>query len=382
MAYNLGELISLNFDVQADDVDIEPTGFVITVTKPDGTVDTLTDVTNPTAGVYEANYKPSMAGHHTWLAVASGSITAVQTGVFDVFDTNPQGQPLTGIAAPWIDAAAIARRPEVQAYVAQTEADATLPKLEPWMLNAAARFASEILYSLSGRQFSGLARTYCRPVARPEGWDARSWGAGTFSSYWDSWGGGFSMGYGAASAPALGYHLGAHYPAEVALNYPVQYIESIKIDGTTIPPDEYRVDDYRLLVRTKPTAGATPTARSGWPHWQALWLPDTEEQTFSVTYWYGAAPPQAGVTAAEVFATELALDMVGADNRLPARITTITRQGETAAVTDSLESLQQGWTGIPICDYFIFANNPHRLARRGSVWSPDTGRVRTPTSGT
>lgn len=380
MSYWVGELAEFSWDVEVNDVDVEPGSFLVVITKPDGTTASVTP-TNPTPGHFDGAFQIPTPGHFTWVAHSTDPVVAVAAGAFDAFDPNPQSAPVTGLAAPWIDAAALARRPEIIAYNA-AQADASEPEMPPYVLDAAARFASEILYGLSGRQFAGLARTYCRPVARPEGWDARSWGASTLASYWSSWGSGYSMGYGAASALAVGNHLGQNYPPEVALNYPIQRIEQVKIDGLVIPSDEYRVDDRRLLVRTRPTADTPPTARWGWPHWQALWLPDTELSTFSITYWYGVGPPQSGIIACEVFATEVALDMVGAESRLPARIREISRQGETVAVLDSLEALQKGWTGIPIADYFIANINPYRLARRGSVWTPDMGRVRTPTPGT
>lgn len=369
MSYWVGELAEFEWDVEVGEVDTEALTFDVNLTKPDGTVVPI-EPTNPDDGKYGGSYSIDEPGHYAWVAV-SDDPQAVAYGVFDAFAPTPLEQPLTGIAAPWIDAAALTRRPEIRRYDAAHPDD----PMPPFILDAAARFASEILYALSGRQFSGLARTYCRPVARPEGWDARSW-AVAGAGYWSSWGSSFSTEAGGAS----GYHLGPSYPHEVALNAPVQRIEEVKIDGVTIPADEYRVDDYRLLVRTRSAADSPPTDRAGWPHWQALWLPDTERGTFSVTYWYGTTPPQSGITACEVFAAELALDMVGADNRLPARLKELSRQGETAVVTDSLEALQKGWTGIPICDYFIASINPYRLQRRASAWSPDTGRVRTPTT--
>lgn len=383
MSYWLGEEADLTWDVEVDGVDEAPTTFTVIVTKPDGSTDSIT-ASQPTPGHFVATYQFAEAGHYRWDADADGAVIARNSGVWDVFDPSAPTQPLTGVSGLWSDTAALSRRPEIIAYNAEQESSSLSP-LPQSVLNDALRFASEVLFNLTGRQFPGVARTHCRPVARPEGWDARSWGAATPFAYWNSWGSSYSMGYGAASAPALGYHMGNGYPAEVALNYPVLRVDEVKIDGIVIPGPsdalpEYRIDDYRLLVRMRPTSESLPTARGGWPHWQALWLPDTELGTFSVTYHYGAPPPQAGVTAAEVFAVELALDMVGADNRLPARIREISRQGETVALIDSLEALQKGWTGIPICDYFIAATNPSRLARRGSVWSPDMGRNRTPTS--
>lgn len=372
MSYLLGEEADLSWDVEVDDVDEEPTTFTVVVTKPSGQTDQLTP-NNPTPGHYEATYLFPAAGHYRWDALAEGAVVAAASGVFDVWDPAAETAPLTGLAAPWSDAAALSRRPEIKNY----NDDNPSSPIPQSILNDALRFASEILYALSGRQFTGLARTYVRPVARPGGWDARSWASASLG-YWQSWGSNYSStGYGSVVGRALGRR---DCPDEIALNYPIMRIETVTIDGVTIPADEYRVDDHRLLVRTRVSASSAPTERGGWPRTQTLDLPDTEPGTFAVTYWYGVGPPQSGVTACEVFAAELALDMIGADNRLPARIRELSRQGETIAVVDSLDALTKGWTGIPICDYFIASLNPGRLVRRGAVWSPDMERVRTPST--
>jgi hypothetical protein len=200
---------------------------------------------------------------------------------------------------------------------------------------------------------------------------------------WGMCGYAYGTGYGAAALGAwLGHSCRCH-PREIELpGYPVVGISEVKIDGETIPDDEYRVDDYRLLVRMKPTADAIPSVRPGWPTCQRLDLPDTEVGTFSVRFSYGTPPPPAGVLAATVLAAEIALtsDPASSSSRLPERVKSIVRQGESISIVDPQDVLDNGRTGIPEVDLFIKASNPAGLQRRSTVWSPDMSRSRRPTS--
>jgi hypothetical protein len=60
----------------------------------------------------------------------------------------------------------------------------------------------------------------------------------------------------------------------------------------------------------------------------------------------------------------------------PKRITSMTRQGVSAMVTDVMDLVMKGGTGIYEVELFINAYNPHRLQRQSLVWSPDLGRAR------
>ena len=172
-------------------------------------------------------------------------------------------------------------------------------------------------------------------------------------------------------------HFGTSKPSEVELGaYPVIEVESVKIDGVLIPPNEYQLQDRRTLVRMRPSISATPTERYGWPVNQLLDLPDTETGTFSVTYWYGVAPPQLGVNAAKTLAVQLTLNAINASNSLPQRVTSISRQGVSVAVVDVMDFLKDGLTGIYNCDLFIRWANPTGRRLPALAWSPDVGRPR------
>ena len=234
---------------------------------------------------------------------------------------------------------------------------------------------SELLYKFSGEQFTGACGPVTvRPMARPTDQDLRGFLGGGGSGYLQSWG--ICMSYGMA-ASGVASHYGCSNPPQVDLGaYPVTQVTSVKIDGVTIPANEYQLQDYKWLIRVRPTASSTPTERWGLPTCQNLTLPDTEPGTFSVTLMYGQPPPTSGVDAALTLAREVALSQLGLPNGLPTRTTSINRQGVQATVLDFADFVAAGRTGIYVVDLFIKAYNPTGSTRPALVWSPDTGRPR------
>jgi hypothetical protein len=103
-------------------------------------------------------------------------------------------------------------------------------------------------------------------------------------------------------------------------------------------------------------------------------LPLTEVDTFGVTFMFGQAVPSGGIRAAKTYAREMCLAAMGQPNRLPSRITSISRQGVNAVVLDVMDFISQGRTGVPEVDMWIKSVNPYFLTRPASVWSPDIGR--------
>lgn len=252
--------------------------------------------------------------------------------------------------------------------------------MTPDVLDSAAGIASEILYALSGRQFNGGgASAVVRPAATPRG--LRPWGIGGLAGM-----GWYSSSWGACGSQMMGVpgqygwfdaHATCPKPPEIQLGaYPVSSITEVLIDGVLIPDDEYRLDDDRTLVRTLPTASSTPTQRYGWPVCQRDDLPATQPGTFQVSFTYGRIPPRGGIQAAKVLAQQIALAAVGQTNRLPARVTTVTRQGITAVALDTQDLVQLGRTGLFEVDLWVKTVNPAGLVRRARAWSPDVGRPR------
>ena len=259
-----------------------------------------------------------------------------------------------------------------------TGRDSALSGVNPASLIQACHSASDLLYAASGRRFPGLAEIQVRPTARPRSMTLRDWshylqtlsGVGT-SIAWADGGGWFAndVDYGSLSVQQI--DLGV---------YPIRQIGLVKINGAIIPSDEYRVDDFRYLVRTTSVSVTStgPTETNGWPKQQNLMLPDTEHGTFSVKLTYGEDPPQSGVAAATTMATEFARLYSGAANRLPARIQSITRQGVTMAIIDPMQFLDDGLTGLYDVDLFIRQYNRGKQIVPATIWSPDLETRRRP----
>jgi hypothetical protein len=238
-----------------------------------------------------------------------------------------------------------------------------------------ATVASEILYTLSGRQFTGdCGPVTVRPLARPHDVDTRFGHRGVPSGYLTSGQAGTAWGNPAGGAIN---HYGTSEPSKVDLgSYPVTAVTLVKIDGVVIPPNEYYLQDYRILVRERPSISMTPTERYGWPVNQLMDLPDTQQGTFSVTFRYGVPPPASGVLAAETMAQQLVLNALGQTSSLPQRVTSVQRQGVSTSVVDVMDFFSKGLTGIYSVDIFIRTYNPTGAKLRPMAWSPDVGRPR------
>lgn len=242
-----------------------------------------------------------------------------------------------------------------------------MSQVAPATAAQAATDASHLLYALSGQQFPGACARVIRPMARPYNMDVRLW-----IEYLQTTGylGGYSTSWGACNAARFGDHFACDRPREVDLQaHPVRSVTYVTIGGVTVSPSSYRLDDYRLLVRTDGEI---------WPTCQYVWEADTEPNTFEVGFTFGADPPPFGVSAAVTLAAEFALSRTDLPNRLPSRVQTITRQGISMTVVDPLTFIQQGMTGVPEVDMFVRAYNPYKRQQMPTVWSPDVQAVRMP----
>jgi hypothetical protein len=216
------------------------------------------------------------------------------------------------------------------------------------------RMAAEYLWRYSGRQF-GLCEGTIRPC-RQESYAGRSTygsGPGAGSPWRPTLVGGewFNVGCGAGHADLCGCQYGQSLTFETA----VHDVTSVEIDGTTLDPSAYRVDDRRYLVRQD---------GGRWPYCQDLSKPLGEPGTWAVTVQVGSPTPAGGQIAAGRLACELAKAASG-DKAcgLPQRWQSITRQGVTiSAALDSFEGLDEGKTGIWVIDSWV-----------ASVTKPDIG---------
>lgn len=255
----------------------------------------------------------------------------------------------SGVCLPW------ATNEDVFAYA---ESDDGVD-YEPWLIEA-----SEILYALSGRQFSGG----CTRTVRPERtqtcgcFQVLSRGHLVYPLDWEWIGGRWCADGGVYAGCATLY--------SIELPGYVQSVTSVKISGQVVDPTTYRVDRNAYLVRlTDPTTGQNP----GWPGCQDLGLPDDAPGTFSITYVWGAPLPRSAVRAAALLAYQLWL----ADNpsrsgecMLPAGWTSVSRQGVTISRSAPQRFPTEG-TGIIGIDSFLNTYNPYGAVAPAAVYSPD-----------
>lgn len=221
-------------------------------------------------------------------------------------------------------------------------------------------FASEVLWGLSGRRWSGRCTDTVRPCT------GLMYGNGLFR-YRSTF---------ARDCNCLGVWTGPeNYPTartcscrslpEVSLGrYPIREVVEVIVDGDTLDPSAYRVDDYRWLVRVD---------GDSWPCCQDLAAPLGDPDTFGVTFEYGSNPPHGGVTAAATLACHLALAKCGSNRcKLPDRVQNITRQGVTMTIVDPMQFLDQGKTGLYEVDLWL-ASLPK--SRPTTIASHDVGRT-------
>ena len=150
---------------------------------------------------------------------------------------------------------------------------------------------------------------------------------------------------------------------EISLPAPVGAVYSVLLDGIEVA--DYMISANKLVW--------TGTGDCPWPVCQDLTLPDSEVGTFSVTYLNAWPVDTLGAYACGVMAYEYAQACVGNKCRLPANVTSLTRQGVSMEIESG--AFPGGMTGIREVDAFIAMWNPDGLRQNPRVWSPD---IRTP----
>jgi len=137
---------------------------------------------------------------------------------------------------------------------------------------------------------------------------------------------------------------------------PVRSITQITdLEGNEIDPSEYHLVDHRFVVFPK---------RSG--------------QDIFVTYEYGVEPNTYGKMAARTLAIQFALLWSGREDEctLPERVTSVTRQNVSWTILDSQDFIDNLRTGVPAIDMFLKSVNPSKALLKSKVFSPDVTRAR------
>lgn len=367
--YPLGQAVTVTETFTVLGTPTDPTTATYKLQDPEGTITTYVfgvdaEVTNPSVGVYLL-HTPACTIPGTWLyeIIGTGAVIATGQGDFTILQSSIAPQDVTfpefGPCAPWIDCG------DVRAACPDTDGDDDV-------LNGIAAMASQVMFEISGRQFTGNCERTVRPTDQLDNicWGMNpyyGWNGWPWAWTWD----GVTWGW----YDGLGCHCSCTPLSRVMLpGFPVTQILEVKIDGVVQSPTTYRLDEWQYLTRMRnPLEPGIPLF---WPACQVMDLEDTEPGTWSVSYRSGIDAPLAGKAAASALACEL---LPGADCKLPSGAIRIVRQGITIdRLTPLAEMLRKGATGIPAIDVFIAAYNPSGLRRRPAIWSPDGPRYARP----
>lgn len=192
--------------------------------------------------------------------------------------------------------------------------------------------ASDILWGATGRRWRNVEASETVTLDPPEGACSTQLGHAYHYGYW-------------TPIRAVGA-----CPPRVRLPRPdVTAITAAEIGGSAFTA-------YRLHGNW-----AIRTDGGGWPL----------VSTTRITYEFGRPVPHPGKLAAIALAGELGKAFAGQKCALPARVTSVVRQGISMDFLESLEVLREGLTGLYSVDQWILSTNPYRSKRAGRVWSPD-----------
>jgi hypothetical protein len=251
--------------------------------------------------------------------------------------------------------------PDWDSYSPELQADATA-------------WATHILWALTGRRF-GL----CEVAVRPCGGGCSVHGGymtypvtldgGSASGGW--WMYPYTDASGAWRNCACSGSCRCHADCEVPLPGPVDSIVSVVVNGVTLDPSAYRVDNRHFLIRQDGEC---------FPDCQDFNAPDdSPDNTFVVTYLRGEEVPPAGQIAAGLLACDFAKSCT-TGCALPGNLASLSRQGVDVTLADPVDELNDGLTGVPQVDQWIRAVNPYRATRRPRVYSLDTDYPRMTTA--
>lgn len=304
----------------ADGEGVEPSLITLTVTHPDGSIDSYTKAAL-TMGATTAEW-------YRWITPnANGLWRYTFVGTIDGFPVQQDGSFLVGEGSssspagpcePWT----------TWAEVAECGAPTNLT---PAQQELAVDQASEILFNLSGRFYTGICET------------TRSLCFGCSICYPTC----------CDCGPAGSIDLGA----------PTWGAWDVYVDGVKLLPSAYKIVARRYLTRLDGQA---------WPSgWDV-----TDPYSFRATWAQGLPIPGGARRAAQQFAVEIAKSCGNdASCQLPKRVTNVVREGVTYTILDSMQYIKEGRTGLPMVDLWLVAD---REGRRGKprIYHPAAPRVR------
>lgn len=210
----------------------------------------------------------------------------------------------------------------------------TVEEAEPFVAEA-----NETMYVLTGRQYPGACQATVRPVRQclqvplSPGWGASLWGAyDTYTAPWPS---------------LLGVPECCTDGDPIPLSAPVRSVDSVFIDGA--PFYDWYLDGNRL----RRTDGRR------WPDYRKVWLPDTEDKTFSIVYTFGPDSPRLLTTASLELAVQLYFDSVSSsDCQLPPATSSVSSQGITMTLSERVEQAREAGRVLPAINNALGTLNP------------------------
>jgi hypothetical protein len=387
--YNQGTPIEITDTFTLDGVLTNPTLVTYTILGPDGVTTIYTsadpEVDNPSVGEFVLSLAPlTNPGSYAYSVVATGAVEAARNGGFYIIPDAAISDPdvdwaVVGPCQPWASSQAVwdcCGQPMTTIGEGSDEEEC------PVDMTQFALEASQVLYELSGRQFSGACEKTVRPCGSAWcGFQTLSrgyvvWNPYWWNPYWDGMSWWFQGSNSCACRPLDRIKLSG---------YPVREITEVKIDGFVVDPATYRLDDRRWLVRVPDPLD--PDTHLRWPACQAMGLPDDEEGTFSVTYRYGQDAPPLGIHAAAQLGCELYKACSGQQCALPTGTTRVNRQGITIEkpafyswgfTGKNPRGVPESWnTGMSLVDHFLNSANSTGLKRRPVFWAPGAPYART-----
>lgn len=315
---------------------------------------TQSGVGHVSTGVYAFNWTAPVTGG-TYLAIWDGLISAAPYNSVEQVNVYSQSTVTVGPCDGWpIDTGCC---DTWSTYSASVQAAAT-------------DYATAVLWAATGRRF-GLCTRVVRPCGRTCQEAYGGYGSSAYAgSYWSE---GTWLPYifngewrncwcGCGGTPGC---CGCNVDCQVYLDGPVNNIISVTVDGDTVDPATYRVDNGVWLVRTHDQSDA-----DCWPDFQNF-NRNSGTGTFIVTYQRGLAVPTALLRAAGELACEFAKACVGAPCRLSGRVSSIARQGVNLSFVGVEALMEKGLTGISTVDQIIHTFNPYNLTSPMRVVSPD-----------